>query len=128
MLKSIPIKTRPANGTAGMATAAGMTSEKVNGMIVGLYIQYNGHPATTTNVTLKTLGLLSDTPGTCLIFEALNQYLDRHVVLSPLGHTIHGQPANIETTSGVPVNDFVKLEISNANPGDVVEAWLQVMS
>jgi len=125
MLKSFPIKTRPANGAAGTATAAGMTSEKVDGVVVGVYVQYNGHPATTTSVTVKTLGLSVDAPGVCLIFEALNQYADRHAIMSPLGHTIHGQPANLEI-SGVPVNDFVKVEITNANPGDVVEVWLQV--
>lgn len=119
-----PLNTGVAVGSNGSATANNTTSVPVSGLIYGVYVKYNDSPpAGTTDVTIATLGT-SPSPPALTILTLTNAATDGWFYPRHVNHSNAGVAA--ATTEAVPVFDFIKVTIAQANAPDSVDVWLLV--
>jgi hypothetical protein len=118
-----PVTTPAASGGAGAAAATKVTPDVIRGEIVGIAIQYNdAPPAGTTDVGIKAKGLSGVLPSYNILTIA-NAATDGY--FAPRKACVDASNAAI-TNSHAPfaINDYVQLDIAQANDGDSVTIWL----
>ncbi len=120
-----PINTGAAAGGAGVATANASTTVPVTGVVLSVYIKYNGSPpAGTTDVIVSTVGTSPDVPSLTMLTitdAATDGYFYPRI--------------NIDSTAGASqaaawdymvIRDFVNVKIQGANNDDTADVWLFV--
>ena len=120
-----PITTPAAVGADGAAAATGYSNEPVNGVLVGITVQYNdAPPAGTTDIGVKTKGLSGTLPSINLLTitnAATNGYFPtRAPTYTAAGVLDNG-------TAPFPVHDTIQVDIAGANAGDSVTIWLELV-
>lgn len=118
-----PITTPAATGGAGTASATVTTDTMVTGEIYGIAIQYNDSPpAGTTDVGIKAKGLSGVLPS-YNILVITNAATDGYfAVRKPCVDTANAAITN--SHAPIAVNDYIQLDIAQANNGDSVTIWL----
>lgn len=131
MLKLIgPINSGAAVGSDGSATATGVSPNPVCGRILAVHLKYkDSPPAGTTDVTIATQGT-SPRPPSNTILTLTDAATDvwrypRHQVHTEAGAGVTYDGTN-EVYEAVPVDDYIKVTIAQANANDNVDAWLLV--
>lgn len=120
-----PFTTSAATGGAGAAAGTFVTPTPIRGYIMGVVLQYNdAPPAGTTDVGIKTKVLSGVTPSVPLLTvtnAATNGYF------APRSGCVTAAAAAI-TDSNAPfaVNDYIQIDMAQANDGDSVSVWLMV--
>ncbi len=117
-----PIKSGVAVGGNGAATANADSTTPIEGLLLGVYIQYNDSPPATTDVTVKTKGTSPYAPSyNLLVVSNANTnglFMVRGAVVDTAGAAIAGQHELI------PIDDIVNVAIAQADAGDSVDVWL----
>lgn len=114
-IKRVTITTDAATGTNGSATASGVSTTPIDGVIMAVYVEYLDSPPNTTDVE---------------IVEAYNSPAMSILTLSnantdgwfyPYAATVDqtGQ-ANAASDEPIPVSDNVAVNVTGANAGDSV--------
>lgn len=116
-----PISTPAAVGGLGVATATVQTSQLIVGELCGVYIQYNDAPPVTTDVTIRTVGQTGVLPAhTIMVLSNANANLytaPRVQARDVAGALIAGEYVPVM------VNDFLQIDLAQANAGDSVTLW-----
>ena len=120
-----PINTGQTAGGAGVSTANATTTTRVEGMLVGVYVKYNGSPpAGTTDVTVKTKGGDGAAPTTTFLTltnAATSGWFFPRINI----HNTSGS-AQAAVWDYFPIWDFVTVTIAQANDADSADVWLMV--
>jgi hypothetical protein len=119
-----PITTPACAGADGVAAATVTSSIIINGFVAAAYIQYVGDDPATTDTTIATLG----TSPVCPTYNIL-------VVTNSATDALHVPRKACVDTAGaangeyayIPVNDYVKVTVAQANTGDVINVWLYIL-
>ena len=120
-----PINTGAAAGGAGVATATGVSTHVVSGLLIGAYILYNGSPpAGTTDVTIATQGTTPAPPAYNLLVvtdAATDGWFYPRV-------NAHDTAAAAQSTVWelLPIHDIVSVTIAGANDDDTADVWLMI--
>jgi len=113
-----------AAGSAGSATGSGQTTEPVNGLLMGVYLDYSASSAATGDVTLATAS-----PAVTLLAVANNAtdgvYLPRALVVDTAAAGVTYDGTN-EVYDALPVDDYVNVTLAGMNDGDTVTVTLWV--
>jgi len=124
-----PINSGAAAGGAGVATNNAVSSHSVKGFVEAVYIKYNGSPPNTTDVTIATQGTSARPPAnTILTVSNANTdgwFYPRHTVHDETGTAITYNGTR-EVHEKVPVDDYIKVTIAQANNDDTVDVWLLI--
>lgn len=120
-----PLETPVATGGAGAATGTITTPVPVRGYIMGVYVQYiDSPPAGTTDVTVETAG--THAPAQTVL-AIVNGATDGWRYPQTIAHLNTSGAAIADLySSGVPVDDFIKVTMAQANDNDQVKVWLLV--
>lgn len=120
-----PIETPAATGGAGTATGTVTTTVPVRGYVMGVYIQYlDSPPAATTDMSVETAGTQAPAIQILALANSATDgwwYPHTAVHLNTDGTVIAGQ-----YSAGVPIDDFVKVTMAQANNNDYAKVWLLV--
>jgi hypothetical protein len=125
-----PLNSGAAAGSAGSATANATGTARICGEVYGVYVKYNDSPpAATTDVTIATLGT-SPFPPTVTILSLANAATDgwfypRIALASTAGAAITYDGTR-PIYGCIPVDDYIKVTIAQANSADNVDVWLLV--
>ncbi len=118
-----PVTTPASTGGAGASAATKVTPTVVCGEIYGIAIQYNdAPPAGTTDVGIKAKGQSGVLPSYNILTIA-NAATDGYfAVRAPC---VNGSNAAITNSfAPIAINDYVQIDIAQANDGDSVTVWL----
>ena len=123
-----PFNSGAAVGSNGSATANSTTTAVISGLLLGVYVKYNDSPpAGTTDVTIATLGT-SPAPPTNALLTLTNAATDGWFYPRVQVHSTAGAVATLDGTrpmlEAIPIHDFVKVTIAQANAADNVDVWL----
>jgi hypothetical protein len=116
----IQITTEPAGGSAGNATASGL-SPMLSGLVYKVVLRYQGSPPATTNVKLSDLNdpanesIVNVTGNTDLVLYP------RRAMTSNSGSTLTFNGTQIVPTP-YPLHGSLRLSLSQTNPGVTVSA------
>jgi hypothetical protein len=97
------------------------STHAIKGRVVGVYLAFDISCASGPTVTITTK---SDPPTTILTVttESDGWYYPRTPIHDP---TTGAVIANLKS-DGIPIDDFINVEISNAEEGDNVDVWLML--
>jgi len=120
-----PINSGAAVGADGAATITAYSTQKIVGLIYGVYVKYNGDKPGTTDVTIATKGTAPSIPSTSILTltdkNTDGLFLPRIVSHSALG------VANSLVEMEIPVEDVISIVVAGANTDDTVDVWLLVV-
>jgi hypothetical protein len=120
-----PITTPTSTGGAGVSAATVVTPKPVDGLILGIVLQYNdAPPAATTDVGIKTKGQSGVLPSVNLLTitnAATNGYFAPRSACVTATNT-----AITDSNAPFAVNDYIQIDIAGANDGDSVSVWLML--
>jgi hypothetical protein len=118
-----PFNSGSSTGGAGVSTANADTPQVLSGLVVGVYIRYNGAPpAGTTDAIIATTG--GSAPAVTIL-TLTNAATDGWFY----------PRINIHNTSGssqaavwdyIPIDDLVNVKIQGANDADSIDCWLML--
>lgn len=113
-----------ASGSAGSATGSGRTTEPVNGLVMGVYLDYSASAAATGDVSIATVS-----PAVTVLSVANNAtdglYLPRVAARDTAGAVVTFDGTN-EIYEPIPVTDYVTVSLAQMNDGDTVTVTLWV--
>lgn len=122
-----PFNSGVAAGGAGVATANASTTVPLCGFVVRVYVKYNdAPPAATTDVVIATLGT-SPRPPAQTILSVANAATDGWFFPQALIHVNTTGAAVAATYDWIAIDDFVNVNIAQADNGDSVDVWLLLM-
>lgn len=119
-----PINSGAAVGADGSATVTAYSTAPIHGVIYAVYVKYNGDKPATTDVTISTKGISPSVPSISIL-TLTDKNTDGLFLPRINGHSILG----VVDTSGdklIPISDFLKIVVAQANTGDTVDVWLEV--
>lgn len=121
-----PLITPAASGGAGAATGSYTTTSPVEGYVMAVYVKYEDSPPVTTDVTVATLGTAPYAPAITVLAVA-NGNTDGWRYPYVIAH-LNTDGSTIANTNGwgVPIADYVKVTVAQANDNDYVKVWLLV--
>lgn len=118
-----PFNSGAAVGNNGVATANTTSTVEIRGYVAGVYVKYNDTPpAATTDVTVATLGTSPNAPSRTILAitdAATDGWFYPQVNVCS---TAAANQAAIWTK--IPIDDYVKVTIAQANADDDVDVWL----
>ena len=120
-----PITTAAATGGAGAAAATAYSSDPVSGVLMAIIVQYNDAPPASTDVGVKTKGASGVLPSIALLTlsnaNTNGYFFVRTATYKTDGTADGGYGAFV-------VNDIIQIDIAQANDGDSVSVWLEIVS
>lgn len=122
MLLLGPLNSGDTAGGAGASTANADTPTVVKGLIMGVYVKYNGSPpAGTTDVTIATKGT-SPEPPSYNIIAITNAATDGWFYPRI---NIHDTSAAEQSSNWdyIPVSDYINIDIAQADDDDSIDVW-----
>jgi hypothetical protein len=122
-----PIKSGPAVGGDGVATATGISNQPIVGFVYSLQIKYVGDPpAGTTDATIKTQGT-TPAPPSITLYSKSNSATDAHVF--PRFDSCKSSDGSALSTNDMigAISDYVQITIEQANAGDSIEVWIEMI-
>lgn len=127
----LKISSGTAAGSAGSATANSTTTTPIFGEVYGVYVQYNDSPPATTDVTIATAGTNSGAHPAATILSLTNAntngwFYPRIGVQTTAGAAMLYAAGGTAIPGEIPIADFIKVTIAQANAGDSVDVWLLV--
>lgn len=116
-----PLNTGDTTGGAGTSTSNATSSVRICGKVKGVYVRYNGSPpAGSTDLTVATSG--TSHPAVTILTLS-NAATDGWFYPNAQIHTTAGA-AIADQYTGIPIADFVKVTIAQANDADSADIWL----
>lgn len=128
----IKISSGTAVGADGSATANSITTTPIFGEVYALYVKYNDDPpAGSTDVTVATAGTGSGAHPSVTILSLTNAntsgwFYPRIGVQTTAGAAMLYAAGGTAIPGEIPIADFIKVTIAQANAGDSVDVWLLV--
>ncbi len=119
-----PFTTAAAVQSGGAGTGAGeITTPRIDGFVVGIYVQYVGSPPSgTTDVTIKTEGTAPAPPtyNILVLTDAATDgwFFPQIQICNTAGSAISGE------YTPIPVADTINIAMAGANTGDQAKVWL----
>ena len=118
-----PIITPACTGADGSG-AATVTSQSIAcGLVYAIYVQYAGDDPGTTDVTIATQGTSPRAPSYNLLV-ATNLATDVPYLPRGVSHIATTGVAGTDNDQMLPVDDYVKVTVAQANTGDIISVWL----
>ena len=118
-----PIITPACTGADGSGTATVTSDTVVHGIIYGIYVDYVGDDAATTDVTISTQGTSPRAPAHNL-FVATNIATSQLFLPRAVSHVATTGVASTTADQCLPVEDKVVVTVAEANTGDIIKVWL----
>jgi len=120
-----PFNSGESTGGAGVSTANSTSTTIIDGVIVGVYVKYNGSPpAGTTDATIATAGSAGAAPA-YNILVLTDAATDGTFYPRVNAHNTSGT-AQTTVWEYIPIHDQVKVTIAGANDADSIDVWLLV--
>jgi hypothetical protein len=121
-----PLNTGSTTGGAGTSTNNATSTIRLCGYVAAVRLRYNGSPpGATTDVTVATAGTTCPAVTILTITDAATDgWFYPHAV----AQTTAGATATFDGTNEIyvkiPIDDFVKITIAQANDADSADVWL----
>ena len=122
-----PIITPACTGVDGSATATVTTGVRVCGLVHAIYVQYVGDDPGTTDVTVATLGTSPAAPS-YNVLVATNLAADVLYIPRGVSHVNTTGVAGTTNDQLIPVDDYIKVTVAQANTDDVINVWLFLLT
>lgn len=120
-----PFNSGASVGGNGVATANATSKVEISGYVVGVYVKYNdAPPAGTTDVTIATLGTSPAAPSRTILTLTDTATDGWFYPQANVCSTAAANQAAIWTK--IPIADYVKVTIDQANAADNVDVWLMI--
>lgn len=121
-----PFNSGAAVGSAGAATSNATSDQAIDGVVMAVYVRYNGSPpSATTDVTIATAAAGDEAPSRTLLTltnSATDGWRDiRAQSIGVTGSAISGSYVPM------PITDRIKVTIAGANAADSADVWLWVL-
>ena len=126
-----PFITPACTGNDGAGAATVTSNDVVSGIIYGIYIDYVGDDAATTDVTISTLG--AGTGGDSSRVPAHNLFVATNIATSQLflpravSHVATTGVASTTADQCLPVDDKIVVTVAQANTGDIIKVWFLLL-
>ena len=123
-----PINSGDTAGGAGTSTANASSTNELHGMVLAVYVKYNGSPpAGTTDVVVKTVGT-SPAPPSLSFLTLTNAATDGYFYPRTIAQDLVGATTTYDGTNEiytpVVIHDKINVNIAQANDGDSIDVWI----
>lgn len=122
-----PLNTGDTTGGAGTSTSNATSSVRICGEVKGVYVRYNGSPpAGSTDLTVATSGTSHPAVTILTLSNAATDgwHYPRIGVESTAGAAMLYAGGGTAIPGCIPIADFVKVTIAQANDADSADIWL----